>query len=119
MRVAGTPPSAELAGIYAWSCDETLVQFNEIRASKATRTSTAWDTIPISTAATTCPVQLQPRQCRRIHGRVSPRGGLHPRKFGNVGNQGTIIRYNASRNDGRVSRAIFYHVAGGAKNAQI
>ncbi len=119
VRVAGTRAQCGVAGIYAWSCDETLVQFNEISGVQGYKNidGMGYDS-DFNCRNNLFQYNYSHDNAGGFMG-VFAGGAGFTAEFGNVGNQGTIIRYNVSRNDGRVSRAIFYHVAGGAKNAQI
>ncbi len=119
VRVAGTTPQCGVAGIYAWSCDETLVQFNEISGVQGYKNidGMGYDS-DFNCRNNLFQYNYSHDNAGGFMG-VFAGGAGFTAELGNVGNQGTIIRYNVSRNDGRVSRAIVYHVAGGAKNAQI
>lgn len=84
------------AGIWPWSCDDTVIQFNEVSGVSGTLDGQAFD------SDYNCRNTII--QYNYSHDNdggfvlICNNGGA--RAPGSVGNTGTIIRYNISRNDG-------------------
>jgi hypothetical protein len=99
------------AGIWPWSCDNTIVQHNEVSGVKGTRDGQGFDS---------------DWNCR---GTLIQYNYSHDNEGGfllicndgsskmpwNIGNQGTVVRYNISRNDG----ARVFHVSGPCRDTLI
>jgi len=97
------------AGIWPWSCDNTVVQFNEVSGVKGKVDGQGFD------SDFNCRNSLF--QYNYSH---DNEGGFFlvctPKPRSEIlGNEGTIIRYNISQNDG--TRA--FHMAGPARNTHI
>jgi hypothetical protein len=84
------------AGIWPWSCDNTVIQFNEVSGMKGTKDGQGFDS---------------DWNCRNTliqynYSHDNDGGFLlicnngYSKPPGNVGNVGTVVRYNISRNDG-------------------
>ena len=84
------------AGIWPWSCDNTVVQFNEVSGMKGTMDGEGYD------SDYNCRHTLF--QYNYSHDNdggfmlICDDGGQNPPW--NIGNEGTVIRYNVSANDG-------------------
>jgi hypothetical protein len=99
------------AGIWPWSCDNTVVQFNEVSGMRGTRDGQGFDS---------------DWNCRNS---IFQYNYSHDNEGGfmlicnngtqtaasNAGNTGTIVRYNISQNDG----ARVFHVAGPVRDTLI
>ena len=99
------------AGIWPWSSDHTLIQFNEVSGVKGTRDGQAFDSDG------------------NCHGTLFQYNYSHDNEGGfmllcndgswkmpaSVGNTDTTVRYNISQND----RARTFHITGPIKNARI
>lgn len=109
------------AGIWPWSCDNTILQFNEVSDHKA-----PWDGQGFDADFNSTNTIIQYNYSHDNH------GGLvlicTPEiKNDNIGNIGSVVQYNVSINDGRrpnkTHTGNFFspiiHVAGPNKNARI
>lgn len=99
------------AGIWPWSCDNTIVQFNEVSGMKGTMDGEGYDS---------------DYNCRRTlfqynysHDNdggfllICDDGGQNPPW--NIGNMGTVVRYNVSVNDGLHT----FNITGPCRDTQI
>jgi hypothetical protein len=99
------------AGIWPWSCDNTVLQFNEVTGMVGTNDGEAYDCDYNCTGTIF--------QYNYSHDNVGGfmlicnDGSFTPDK--NIGNVGSIIRYNLSQNDGTRS----FQFAGPVSNTQI
>lgn len=124
VRGAGLRVSSGTAGIWCWSCDGTLVQLNDVSGVKGPVRANGRI---VDGMGYDCDFNCRDSvfQYNYSHGNAGGFIGLFTggagfnAQKGNVGNIGTIIRYNISQNDGATSGAIFYHVPGGARDVQI
>lgn len=96
------------AGIWPFSSDDTLIQFNEVSGYKGTRDGQGFDS---------------DYQCRRSvfqynYSHDNEGGFFLICGPGNSYNEGTIIRYNVSQNDG-INSARVFHFGGGSSNTLI
>lgn len=116
------PESEAAAGIWPWSCDNTLVQFNEVSGHKA-----PWDAQGFDSDWNCTGTVIQYNYSHDNYGGLVLvcNDGDADKSF-NIGNLGTIVRYNVSIGDGvrpeptRVgmfSPAI--HLAGPVKDSHI
>jgi hypothetical protein len=116
------PENESAAGIWPWSCDNTLVQFNEVSGQKA-----PWDGQGFDSDWNCRNTIIQYNYSHDNEGGfllVCNDGSTHP-PF-SAGNTGTIVRYNVSINDGirphRTRSGMFsptIHFAGPVKNTRI
>ena len=99
------------AGIWPWSSDRTLIQFNEVSGVKSTRDGQAFD------SDGNC--QGTVFQYNYSHDNeggfmlICSAGEWSPPSM--VPNTGTVVRYNISQND----RARTFHISGPVKNVRI
>lgn len=96
------------AGIWPFASDDTIVQFNEVSGMKGTKDGQGFDA---------------DYNCRRSlfqynYSHDNEGGFFLICAPGNAYNEGTVIRYNISQNDGIDSARVF-HFGGGAKNTLI
>jgi hypothetical protein len=96
------------AGIWPFSCDDTVIQFNEVSGMKGIKDGQGFDS---------------DYQCRRSlfqynYSHDNEGGFFLICTPGNSYNEDTIIRYNISQNDG-IQTARVFHFGGGAKNTRI
>jgi hypothetical protein len=89
------------AGIWPFDCDDTLIQFNEVSGMKGTKDGQGFDS---------------DYRCRRSvfqfnYSHDNDGGFMLICSPGHSYNEGTIVRYNLSQNDGRNSARIF-HISG-------
>lgn len=119
-RCPGTLPHSEAAaGFWPWSCDNTVMRFNEVSDHKAPWDGQAYDS---------------DYNCTNTHIAYNYShdndGGLvlicNSGKYGGVGNKGTVVEYNVSINDAirpRATRAGIFsaniHIAGPCQNTLI
>ena len=90
------PPGEAAAGIWPWSCDNTVIQHNEVSDHKA-----PWDAQGFDSDWNCRNTLIQYNYSHDNEGGfllVCNNGGA--RTLGNVGNIGTVVRYNISVNDG-------------------
>jgi len=99
------------AGIWPWSCDNTIVQFNEVSGMKGTKDGQGYD------SDWNCRNSLF--QYNYSH---DNEGGFmlicdngNQKMPVNAGNSGTVVRYNISQNDG----ARTFHISGPCRDIQI
>ncbi len=84
------------AGIWPWSCDNTVIQFNEVSGMRGTKDGQGFD------SDWNCQNTLI--QYNYSHDNeggfllICNNGDSDPP--GNIGNKGTVVRYNISQNDG-------------------
>jgi len=97
------------AGIWPWSCDNTVIQFNEVSGMKGTKDGQAFDSDYNSRNSL-----FQYNYSHDNDGGFmlicTPR--IRP---GNIGCEGTVIRYNISQNDG----TRLFHIGGPVRNTKI
>jgi hypothetical protein len=89
------------AGIWPFDCDDTLIQFNEVSGVRGTKDGQAFDS---------------DYRCRRSvfqynYSHDNEGGFMLICAPGNSYNEGTIIRYNLSQNDG-INSARVFHISG-------
>lgn len=97
------------AGIWPWSCDNTIIQFNEVSGMKGTKDGQGFDSDYNSRNSLF--------QYNYSHDND---GGFmlictQVISSWNIGNEGTVIRYNISRNDG----ARIFQISGPVNNTKI
>jgi hypothetical protein len=116
-----TPPGDAAAGIWPWSCDNTLVQFNEVSGQRG-----YWDAQGFDSDWNCQNTIIQYNYSHDNEGGfllICNDGSSGPTY--NVGNLGTVVRYNISVNDGyraTGSAAGFsptFHIAGPCRNTFI
>ena len=110
------------AGIWPWSCDNTVIQFNEVSDHKA-----PWDAQGFDSDWNCRNTLIQYNYSHDNEGGfllVCNNGGATPPR--NIGNQGTVVRYNISVNDGLrptpTHKGFFspsFHISGPCKNTKI
>ncbi|MDP4208461.1 MAG: right-handed parallel beta-helix repeat-containing protein [Bacteroidota bacterium] len=115
------PLGEAAAGIWPWSCDNTLIQYNEVSGHKA-----PWDGQGFDADWNCRNTIIQYNYSHDNEGGfllVCNDGGAKPSS--SVGNIGSVIRYNISVNDGvrkaRTHAGIFspvVHIAGPVKNTK-
>lgn len=96
------------AGIWPFSCDDTLIQFNEVSGTVGTKDGQAYDS---------------DYWCRRTvfqynYSFENEGGFMLICTPGNAVNEDTIIRYNVSVRDG-INSARVFHFGGGAKRTHV
>lgn len=96
------------AGIWPWDCDDTVIQFNEVTGMKGTQDGQAFDS---------------DYRCRRSlfqynYSHDNEGGFFLICSPGSSYNEGTVIRYNVSVNDGIDSARVF-HFAGNPSHTRI
>lgn len=99
------------AGIWPWSCDNTVIQFNEVYGTRGTKDGQGFDSDYNSRNTI-----IQYNYSHDNAGGfvlICDNGSMEPGS--SVGNVGTIVRYNISRNDG--ARA--FHLSGPLKDTHI
>ena len=97
------------AGIWPWSCDNTVIQFNEVSGMKGTKDGQGFD------SDYNCRNSLfQYNYSHDNEGGFMLVCSPSPSSR-NVGCEGTVIRYNISRNDG----ARIFHIGGRPRNTKI
>lgn len=99
-------------GIWPWSCDDTVVEFNEVNGSDGTHDGQAFDSDWNSRNSVF--------QYNYSH---DNRGGfmlICTQRLSdyNLGCEGTVVRYNISENDGATSGHVF-HIAGPCRDTSI
>lgn len=116
------PDTEAAAGIWPWSCDNTLVQFNEVSGHKA-----PWDAQGFDSDWNCRGTVIQYNYSHDNYGGLVLvcNDGTADASF-NVGNLGTIVRYNVSIGDGvrpEPTRAGMFspavHLAGPVKDSRI
>ena len=110
------------AGIWPWSCDNTVIQFNEVSDHKA-----PWDAQGFDSDWNCRNTLIQYNYSHDNEGGfllVCNKGGVTTPA--NIGNQGTVVRYNISVNDGlrqaTTHKGVFsptFHISGPCKNTKI
>jgi hypothetical protein len=116
------PDGEAAAGIWPWSCDNTLIQFNEVSGHKA-----PWDAQGFDSDWNCSGTVIQYNYSHDNYGGMAlicnSGETAAPR---NIGNIGTILRYNVSINDGlrpKSTRSGMFspaiHVAGPVKDSHI
>lgn len=116
------PDTEAAAGIWPWSCDNTVIQFNEVSDHKA-----PWDAQGFDSDWNCIGTIIQYNYSHDNDGGmvlICNDGGAS--KTFSAGNEGTIVRYNVSINDGRRTRSTRVgmfspniHLAGPVKNSKI
>ena len=103
------------AGIWPWSCDNTVIQFNEVSGMKGTHDGQAFD------SDYNCTNSLF--QYNYSH---NNEGGFilacnHTKQLmpENIGNKGTVIRYNISQNDGEYHSGPIFEFTGSLQDTTI
>jgi len=99
------------AGIWPWSCDNTVVQFNEVSGMKGTMDGEGYDSDYNSRHTL-----FQYNYSHDNDGGfmlICDDGSQNPPW--NIGNEGTVIRYNISRDDGLHT----FNITGPCQNTQI
>lgn len=96
------------AGIWPWDCDNTIIQFNEVTGMKGIKDGQAFDS---------------DYRCRRSlfqynYSHDNEGGFFLICSPGSSYNEGTVIRYNVSVNDG-LDRARVFHFAGSPRHTRI
>jgi len=96
------------AGIWPFASDDTLIQFNEVSGYKGTKDGQGFDSDYL---------------CRRTtiqynYSHDNEGGFILICSPGNSYNEGTIVRYNVSQNDG-INSARVFHFGGGASNTLV
>lgn len=99
-------------GIWPWSCDDTVVQFNEVHGSDGDRDSQAFDSDWNSRNSL---FQYNYSHDNRGGFMLICTQGLSDY---NIGCEGTVVRYNISENDGATSGHVF-HIAGPCRDTAI
>jgi len=99
------------AGIWPWSCDNTTIQFNEVSGMKGTRDGQGYD----------CDWNCRNTLFQYNYSHNNDGGFMLICNDGtskmpwNIGNVGSIIRYNISQNDGER----LFHITGPCRDTQI
>ncbi len=118
------PVDQAAAGIWPWSCDNTVIQFNEVSDHKA-----PWDAQGFDSDYNCTNTTIQYNYSHHNEGGFilicnAGKGETDPED--NIGNKGTIVRYNISINDAVRTRktrvGIFsptIHIAGPCENTLI
>lgn len=116
------PDSEAAAGFWPWSCDNTVIRFNEV-----TGLSTPWDSQAYDSDYNCTNTLIEYNYSHLNDGGlilICNDGGLGPED--NAGNVGTVVRYNLSINDGvreRLTRVGTFspgiHIAGPVRNTLI
>lgn len=123
LRNSGTrfPPGDAAAGIWPWSCDNTIIQFNEVSGQRG-----HWDAQGFDSDWNCSGTLIQYNYSHDNEGGfllVCNNGGS--RGSDNVGNVGTIVRYNLSVNDGYRSTgehagfSPIFHISGPVRGTRI
>jgi len=90
------PPGEAAAGIWTWSCDNTVIQFNEVSDHKA-----PWDAQGFDSDWNCRNTLIQYNYSHDNEGGfllICNNGNA--KMPSNIGNKGTVVRYNLSVNDG-------------------
>lgn len=116
------PKGEAAAGIWPWSSDNTIIQFNEVSDHKA-----PWDAQGFDSDWNCRNTLIQYNYSHDNEGGfllICNNGGSKPPK--NIGNEGTTVRYNISVNDGLrpqpTHKGMFsptFHISGPCKNTRI
>ena len=116
------PKGEAAAGIWPWSCDNTVIQYNEVSDHKA-----PWDAQGFDSDWNCRNTIIQYNYSHDNEGGfllVCNHGGT--KMPHNIGNQGTIVRYNLSVNDGIRQQpthvGVFsptFHISGPCEDTQI
>ncbi len=120
IRGACSRARAGETGLYVWSCDGTIVQFNEISDVQRIKGSRGGivDRVAFDSDFNCRNTVIQYNYSHdNVAGFASVFSGWKAKW--NLGNTGTVIRYNISQNDGYGLGHLFYHVQSRAKNVQI
>ena len=115
-------PGDAAAGIWPWSCDNTVIQFNEVSDHKA-----PWDAQGFDSDWNCRNTLIQYNYSHDNEGGfllVCNNGGAAPPR--NIGNEGTVVRYNISVNDGLrrtlTHQGVFsptFHISGPCESTRI
>lgn len=118
------PDTEAAAGIWPWSCDNTVIQFNEVSNHKA-----PWDAQGFDSDYNCTNTSIQYNFSHDNDGGfllICNSGSEGPGPEDNIGNIGSIIRYNVSIDDAvrqRLTRAGIFsptiHIAGPVKNSLV
>lgn len=118
------PDTEAAAGIWPWSCDNTVIQFNEVSDHKA-----PWDAQGFDSDYNCTNTTIQYNFSHDNDGGfllICNSGSEGPGPEDNIGNIGSVIRYNVSIDDAvrqRPTRAGIFsptiHIAGPAKNSLV
>jgi len=116
------PKGEAAAGIWPWSCDNTVIQYNEVSDHKA-----PWDAQGFDSDWNCRNTVIQYNYSHDNEGGfllVCNHGGT--KMPHNIGNQGTVIRYNLSVNDGIRQQPTHvgmfsptFHISGPCEDTQI
>jgi hypothetical protein len=115
------PDTEAAAGIWPWSCDNTVIQFNEVSDHKS-----PWDAQGFDSDWNSRNTVIQYNYSHDNEGGfllVCTNGGV--KGPNNVGNIGTIVRYNVSVNDGlratgkHAGFSPAFHISGPVKDTKI
>lgn len=115
------PDTEAAAGIWPWSCDNTVIQFNEVSDHKA-----PWDAQGFDSDWNCRNTLIQYNYSHDNEGGfllVCDDGGVSGQY--SVGNEGTVVRYNVSVNDGNrltgkhAGFSPVIHLPGPVRNTQI
>lgn len=123
MGAANLPIQDAAAGIWPWSCDNTVIQFNEVSGHKAQWDGQAYDSDYNSNNTT---IQYNYSHDNDGGFLLVCNEGTTPKEL-SIGNKGTVVQYNVSINDAirtRLARNGTYfsptiHVAGPVENTTI
>lgn len=127
MRKCGAdlPYNDAAAGIWPWSCDNTVIQFNEVSDHMATRDGQGYDS-DYNCENTVIQYNYSHDNFGGFCLLCCPGDGQNPPQKPNVGNENSLIQYNVSINDGfrpkdipaeQVCPAI--QIAGGSHHSKI
>jgi hypothetical protein len=115
------PDTEAAAGIWPWSCDNTVIQYNEVSDHKS-----PWDAQGFDSDWNSRNTVIQYNYSHDNEGGfllVCTNGGL--KEPANIGNIGTIVRYNISVNDGlratgkHAGFSPAFHISGPVKDTKI
>ena len=119
---ASMPDGQAAAGIWPWSCDNALLQFNEVSDHKA-----PWDAQGFDSDFNSSNTIIQYNYSHDNEGGfvlICTPGNANPAQ--NIGNIGTIVQYNISINDAirtRTTRIGFFsptiHIGGACRDTRI
>ncbi len=116
------PVGEAAAGIWAWSCDNTLIQFNEVSGHKS-----PWDAQGFGSGFNCRNTRIQYNYSHDNEGGFAFVFTPTEIGFSSLHNEGTIVRYNVSINDGVRKRRTktgkyfspVFHVSGPITNTKI
>lgn len=115
------PPSEAAAGIWPWSCDNTVIQFNEVSGHKA-----PWDAQGYDCDYNCRNTVIQYNYSHDNYGGMVLICDSGNERNYSIGNQGSIVRYNISIGDGirpKETRTGMFspsiHIAGRVENTNV